>query len=351
MTALLTFVVILVGLVLVHEIGHFVTAKLAGVRVQEFGVGYPPRIFAVRLGETEYSLNLLPLGGFVKMLGEEDPSEKDSLASKSIPVRMLILSAGSAMNALLPFLLFSLSLMVPQDTATGPVVVNQVAPNSPAAMAGIKPGDTILRINDRRIQNTRDLSYSIQLNLGSEVTMLLKRDRFTQETVKVVPRWNPPQGQGATGIAVSMTSVYRTTQAYPVWEAVPLGLRGTLDTLTLTKNEIIGWFVRGITPQVAGPIGIAQMTGEVAKVGIGSLLEFAGLLSINLAVLNILPFPMLDGGRLAFVLLEGLRGGKRVSPEREGLVHLIGFALILTMVVIVSYYDILRIVRGESLFP
>jgi len=342
---------ILVGLVLVHEIGHFITAKLSGVRVQEFGIGYPPRIFAVRLGETEYSLNLLPLGGFVRMLGEEDPAEKNSLASKSIPVRVMILSAGSAMNALLPIVLFSLSYMVPQQTVSGPVVVKQVAPNSPAAMAGIRPGDAILRINDRHIQNTRDLSYNIQLNLGSEITMQLKRDRFTQETIKVIPRWNPPQGQGPTGIEVSMTSMYRTTQAYPAWEAVPLGLRSTFDTLTLTKNEIIGWFVRGITPQVAGPIGIAQMTGEVAKVGVGSLLEFAGLLSINLAILNILPFPMLDGGRLAFVVLEGLRGGKRISPEREGLVHLIGFALILTLVVVVSYYDILRIVRGESLFP
>jgi regulator of sigma E protease len=145
-----------------------------------------------------------------------------------------------------------------------------------------------------------------------------------------------------------MATSYTVKQSYPFLESVRLGLRTSLDTLSLGKNEIISWVVRRVAPPVSGPIGIAQATGEVAKVGFGPLMEFAALLSMNLAVVNILPIPMLDGGRLFFVVLEWIRRGKRISPKREGLVHLVGLVLLMGFVIWISYYDILRIVRGES---
>ena len=350
METVISFVVILGLLVFVHELGHFLTAKRAGVKVLEFGFGYPPRLFAIRRNETEYSINLLPLGGFVKLLGEEDPSAQGSLASRSAWTRFVVLSAGSAMNALFAVALFSASFMVPRDVTTGSVKISEVVPNSPAEIAGIKSGDTIVRINDRTIQSTADVSYAVHLNLGSETTVVLQRDRFAQESVKLIPRWNYPANQGPMGIVIGMPTGYKTTEAYPIWEAIPMGIRKSLDMLTITKNDLISMAIRRILPEVAGPIGIAQMTGEVSRIGFGYLVEFAGLLSINLAVMNMLPIPMLDGGRVFFVLLEAVRRGRRIPPEKEAFVHMVGMALLLTFVAIISYYDILRIIKGESLF-
>jgi len=351
LTTLFWFVLMLGVLVLVHELGHFITAKRAGVKVQEFGVGYPPRLFAIKRGETEYSVNLLPLGGFVKLLGEEDPTEERSLASKGIGTRLIVLSAGSVMNALLPFVLFVVSYMIPKDTVVGPVVIAAVEPGSPAAMAGIQPGDKVLMVNDRRVRSLQDLSYDITLNLGSETHLVLQRGGYEQVEATLVPRWNPPPGQGAIGVRMSLGAQYTETQAYPVWEAVPLGIRKTFDVLTITKNEFIKMFIQSKAPEVAGPVGIAQMTGEVAQSGFGYLVEFTAFLSLNLAVINILPFPMLDGGRIVFVILEGLRHGKRIPPEKEAFVHFVGLLVILTLVIVISYQDVLRIIHGGSTVP
>lgn len=347
--SILAFAGVLILLVIAHELGHFITAKLSGVVVQEFGLGFPPRLFAIKWRGTEYSLNALPIGGFVKMLGEEDPSEPGSLASKSIPIRLVVLAAGATMNALLPIVLFSISFMVPQQVAVGQVEVQKVQPGSPAELAGVQPGDRILEINDRRIQNSRDLAYNIQLNLGSPTTLLVET-QGQRHPVRLVPRWNPPEGEGATGMLIDMANPQVVLQAYPFWEAVPLGVRTSFDTFTLAKNEITGWFVRGQAPRIAGPIGIAQMTGEVVRFGWVPLLEFTALISMNFAVINILPLPALDGGRIFFVLIEAVRRGKRIPPEREGFVHLVGFVLLLALMAIISYFDIMRIIRGEDLF-
>ncbi|MFH1485645.1 MAG: M50 family metallopeptidase [Chloroflexota bacterium] len=349
-TTVVAFVLLIGFLVIAHELGHFVTARLFKVKILEFGLGYPPRLFAIKRNETEYSVNALPIGGFVKMLGEEDPNEPGSLAGKSMGARFAILSAGSVMNGLLPVVLLSASLMIPHDVIVGQVQVGEVAPNSPAQQAGMQPGDVILGINDRPIESTFDLLYNIQLNIGSEVTLIVRRERMTREEVKLVPRWNPPPEQGAVGISVGMTSVRRETRSLPIWEAFPLGLRKSLDMLTLGKNEVTGWFIRGIAPPVAGPVGIAQATGEVAKIGIPPLLEWTALISMNFAIINLFPLPALDGGRLAFLFLEFVRRGKRVPPEKEGLVHFIGFALLILLSLLITYQDILRILRGESLF-
>jgi len=346
-----SFIGILILLVFAHEFGHFITAKLTHVKVEEFGIGFPPRLISFKRGETIYSLNAIPLGGFTKMLGEEDPTLPGSLASKSIPVRLLVLSAGSLMNILLPILLLSISFMIPHDMVLEKVQVKEVASGSPAQIAGIESGDTILAINNRIIRNRGDVGYIIQLNLGSEVHILLQRDELSQQKLTVTPRWKPPQGQGATGITIIGVDSTIVRESYPIWKAVPSSIIHCGEILVLFRNEIVGWFIRGTAPQLTGPIGIAELTGEMAKAGISPLLEFAALISINLALINLLPFPGLDGGRLIFIALEWIRRGKRISPKREGLVHLIGFIVLILLILVVSYYDIANIIHGESVLP
>jgi len=348
---IVAFIGVIVVLIVAHELGHFITAKASGVKVEEFGIGFPPRLLSVRRGETLYSLNAIPLGGFVKMAGEEDPKEPRSLASKSIGIRLLVLSAGSLMNALLPLLLFSIAFMIPHNVVIGQVFVEEVAPNSPAAMAGIESGDMIIGINGRTVNNTIDLSRYIQLNLGKDTTIVVKHSDSTTEDIKAIPRWKPPEGQGAIGIVVNTAYPTIVSQHYPFWRAIPMGASECIETFVLFKNGIISMIIGATPVEVAGPVGIAQITGEVAKAGISPLLEFAGFISINLAIINILPLPALDGGRIVFVLLEWVRRGKRVSPKTEGLVHFIGFAMLMVLILLITYQDIIRIVSGESLIP
>ncbi|MBI2853491.1 MAG: site-2 protease family protein [Chloroflexi bacterium] len=348
---LLIFLGLLALLIVSHELGHFVTAKLSGVTVKEFGLGFPPRIFGIKRGETVYSINAIPLGGFVKMVGEEDPKLPGSLAGKSIGVRLMVLTAGSAMNLLLPLVLLAVSLMVPHQVVSEQVIVKSVATGSPAERAGVRPGDTILKIEGDSIQNRGDVGYNVALKLGSEVRLLLRgQDGSTRETL-VMTRWNPPAGQGAMGIVLEPVGTTVSTQSRPFWQAFPQGARTALETMILFKNEVVSWFVRKTPPQVTGPVGIAQVTGEIAREGLSPLLRFGALLSLNLGIFNLFPLPALDGGRLVFVLLEWVRRGRRIPPEKENLVHLIGFAVILAAMVLVTYLDIVRIVQGEQLMP
>jgi len=349
--SIVSFLVIIMVLIIAHEIGHFVTARATGVKVDEFGIGFPPRLLSIKRGDTIYSLNSVLLGGFVKMAGEEDPEVPGSLASKSIVTRLLVLGAGSLMNFLLPLILFSIAFMIPHSTVTGQVIAQEVAPDSPAAWAGISPGDTILSINDKLVDNTGDLHRHVQLNLGKEINILIRHSDLTTENVQIVPRWRPPEGQGAIGIMMGISEPVIATQYHPFWKTIPLGVNACIETFVIFKNSIVSMIIGAAPAAVAGPVGIAQLTGEVAKAGISPLLEFAAFLSINLAIINIFPLPALDGGRIAFVLLEWVRRGKRISPKTEGLMHLIGYALIMAFFLAITYQDILRIINGESLIP
>jgi len=285
------------------------------------------------------------------MAGEEDPKVSRSLASKGIGTRLLVLSAGSLMNLLLPLLLFSIAFMIPHNLVIGQVMIEEVAPNSPAARAGIEPGDTILNVNEKAVNNLGDLHRYIQLNLGKEITILVQHSDSTTEDVQVIPRWKPPEGQGAVGIVISTSNLTITSQRYPFWRAIPLGVSACIETFVLFKNGIISMIIGSVPAAIAGPVGIAQITGEIAKAGISPLLEFAAFLSINLAIINLFPLPALDGGRIAFVLLEGVRRGKRISAKREGLIHAIGFALLIAAFLAITYQDIMRIISGDSLIP
>ncbi|MFN3974503.1 MAG: M50 family metallopeptidase [Dehalococcoidia bacterium] len=366
------FLAILVLLILVHELGHFLTARAFGIRVLEFGFGYPPRLWGVRWGETLYSLNLLPLGGFVRLEGEERPTSPRSLASKGILTRFTVLVAGAGMNSLLPLFIFIALLMVPTYQVMGKVALVSVAPGSPAERAGLKPGDIILSVDGHPIHNNADLSTRVRLNLGRPTVWEVERPTYllTQPfgggselggggtppiakverfTTLVTPRWRAPEGQGPTGVMVRILEPKVVKTSLPIWKAVPQGAVRLWEVLILFRNEILRAIIGASSLQFAGPIGIAQTTGEVARLGWVALLQWTALLSLNLAILNVLPIPMLDGGRLLFLGIEFVRRGKRVSPQREGLVHFIGFVVLMAFIAIVSYFDIVRIIRGESL--
>ena len=348
---IIIFILILGLLIFVHEMGHFIAARLTGVKVEEFGMGFPPRLFAIKRGETVYSLNLIPLGGFCKMLGEEDPSEPRSLASKRPLTKLFVLGAGPVMNAVLPIVLLTIAFMIPRQVVIGDVVIEEVAPNSPAAEAGIEPGDTVLSINGHSIQNIGDLIYDVHLSLGEETTLELEAEDGSQKVVTLVPRWAPPEGEGPVGVALSLANTYEVSEHYPFWEAVPKSATTLWETFELIRNEVRSWFARGTAPQVGGPVAIFQITGEANAAGPSYLLQFAAFLSLNLAIINLLPLPALDGGRIVFVLLEVVRRGKRVSPRTEGLIHLVGFMMLIGLILVITYFDILRAIRGESMVP
>ena len=346
----LIFVVILVSLVVAHELAHFFTAKLFGVHVLEFGVGFPPRVFAKRFGETEYSLNWMPLGGFVRLLGEEDPTHPRSLASRPAWQRLIVLASGSVINLVLPIVLFAFAFTVPHEVSIGRAVISAVGANSPAAEAGLRSGDVILSIGGREARNTLDAGRFIRLNMGSPTDVVVRRGG-EDLTFTVTPRWAPPANEGPTGIQIAPQTPFTEIESLMPWESLPAGLRATVDTMVLARNEILSWVYGGASPQVAGPVAIAQTTGEIAREGgLSPLLELSALLSINLGILNLLPLPMLDGGRALFVVIEVLRRGRRIAPEKEAMVHLVGFVVFITLAVVVTFADISRIVQGDSLF-
>lgn len=348
---LVAFLFVLALIIIAHELGHFATAKAFKIKVEEFGIGFPPRLLSVKRGETVYSLNAIPLGGFTKMAGEEDPGIERSLASQKPWKRLVVLAAGSIMNFLLPFLLISIAFMLPHQVVYSDVNVIEVAPGSPAEAAGISAGDRISGINGVVINNTADANRQIQLNLGRQITLAYVRSGIEYET-SLVPRWKPPEGQGALGVTLQSDNATVARESVPFWKAVPQGFKETFETLGLFKNAILS-LVTGSAPAggIAGPVGIAQLTGEVARAGVSPLLEFAAFLSINLGIINLLPLPALDGGRIAFVLLEWIRKGKKIPPKKEGLVHLVGFVLLMLLMVAVTIQDLIRIAGGGSLAP
>lgn len=428
----LAFIAVLVVLVVVHELGHFAVAKLSGVRVLEFGVGYPPRLLSFTRGDTRYSLNLLPLGGFVRLLGEEDPRGPESFAAKSAWRRLAILGAGSGMNALLPVLLFTALFLTPQQVVVTDVAVLGVAPGSPAQEAGVLPGDVVRTASGRPVDNSTTLQKAIQLRLGADVTLEVERQGRLVEVRIPEARVAPPPGEGAVGVLLSEGRL-TVAAAAPGTGAAVAGLRegdlllrvggsrvlnegdpeavvaaalaaspgspvridvlrrGTLVTLELPpeaggldglivqarptesrsqgpvgavgsslrqmwevlvlfRNEVSRWLGGAGRIELSGPVGIAQATNEITRAGLSPLITWTALLSMNLAIINLLPIPALDGGRIALVLLELARGGRRLAPGKERMAHVIGFAALVAMIVAISVNDIQRVIAGGSIF-
>ncbi|NLG50800.1 MAG: RIP metalloprotease RseP [Chloroflexi bacterium] len=341
MTGFISFVVVFSVLIFVHELGHFVAAKLAKVRVEEFGFGYPPRLLKIgQWRETAITINLLPIGGFVRM-SEDDPTAEGSLAAKPRKVRALVYTAGALMNLLLAVVLFSITFMVGTWT---PVEgqgsgIYLVSPNSPAEAAGLRPGDTIISINGEAIENVDQATQMIGENVGQEIEITVRRENQVLPAVKAVPRVNPPEGDGALGVSLGQPLARK---AYPVWEALPMGARATFNMIASIFDGISAIFRKEMPLEVTGVLGIYNMTAEVAKSGIVRLIEFTGFLSINLFLFNLLPLPALDGGRLLFVVLEWVRRGRRVPPEKEGMVHAIGMFVLLALMGVVFVADYIR---------
>jgi regulator of sigma E protease len=351
---IIAFLLVLSLLVLVHEGGHFITAKLTGIRVEEFGLGYPPRLFTItRRGDTDYTINAIPFGGFVRMLGEEDPSHPDSFAAKSKLVRTAALLAGPLMNVVLAFFLFIGVGLIGLDIPVGSVNIVSVAPGSPAAEADLQEGDTILSIDSLTVQNTYELSRYTSERLGEEVTLNIKRGEETLP-VRLTPRREPPANEGAMGVIIQTVDVVGTDKLrYSLWEAIPMAGRMISDIIVAIFSGVVSMIQGVIAPDitVAGPIGMAAMTSEIVKSGLIALIYFTAYLSVQLAIFNLIPFPALDGGRLAFVALEALRGGKRVAPEKEGLIHLVGLVILIGLMLVVSYNDIVRLLSGQPILP
>jgi len=342
-------VVVLSVLILVHELGHFFAAKATGVPVEEFGIGFPPRIYGKKWRGTIYSINWIPFGGFNKIAGEIDPQVPKGLASRGYGVRLLVLAGGIIMNLLLPFVLLSVAYMVPHNIVEGQVIVKEVNAGSPAETAGIQAGDTIVSVNGKEITNGGVLSRYIQMGLGNEITIEYKPAAGDTVTVELVPRWRPPEGEGSVGVLTETVDPAIVSETMPFWRAIPQGFVSVWETLVLYKNGIIGMIIGTVPFIPTGPVGIVQVAGEVAQSGISPVLELTAFISIAIAITQIIPFPALDGGRIIFVFIEWIRRGKRVSPKVEGIFHTIGFIVLLALLVLITYQDIYRWATGGSL--
>lgn len=365
------FLLLLSGLVLIHEFGHFLAARIFGVSVEEFGIGIPPRAKSLfRNKETEFTLNWLPLGGFVRLKGEERPESSNKITkyskqnshfyAKSRWQRAIILSSGVVFNLLFGILLFSLVFSftgVPRVVGER-VVVASVASGSPADISGIKPGDVMVRLGGVPIDDVSGFISSIDSKRGSVVRLYvgsLEQDGTLKDTtreVSVIPREKPPEGEGALGVSIANIEVYEYD--HKPWYLAPFYgvVVGTKEAyfwgkavVTSLVGMLAGLF-SGVAPVgVSGPVGIYKISQEVQRAGVLAFLRFSAILSINLGIFNLLPIPALDGGRLLFLVFEKIFGVKRIG-KIERWIHGVGFMFLIGLLILVTWQDILRLIAN-----
>lgn len=434
------YIIPILGLLIaVHEFGHFWAARRCGVKVEEFGIGIPPRVFGVERGGVLYSFNLIPFGGFVKVKGEDGVNvEPDSMNAQPPIKRIFFLSAGVIMNVLLAIVLM-IVVIGAQGVPHNSTYIADVSAGSPAAKAGWQKGDRIVAIDGETVEETADIVAATRDHAGEPVTVTLERRGKEIETT-LVPRKNPPEGQGRVGVSLSQNTTSTVTlsdvpadsaaaaaglqagdviltingrpatdafvitnelerymgadipltyerggQAYETTMAVPMtsGTQSITDAVGVAATlepqfEKVPWqdvvprgfeeayqttvsMVAGIkelfssrdnVSQLAGPIGMGQLTSElIEKSALPKWVTLTNLtivLSLNLALLNLLPFPGLDGARLLFVFIEMLRGGKKIPPEKEGLIHMVGIIVLIGLMFWIGFGDIRRIMNGDS---
>jgi regulator of sigma E protease len=299
---------------------------------------------------TEYTINLIPFGGYVRMLGEEDPKSPGSFASKSKRIRIAVLVAGAAMNILLAIVVFAASFMLgaPQVVATDNVMISSIAAGSPADKADLRVGDIVVSVDGIPVKSPEELVTLTNERLGQKVLLVIKRGEDSLQ-VTVTPRVNPPEGEGAIGVSIQPAVSKITLKYYPLGEALWSGVQETFGTIALTISVPI-LVLRGLVPAALvrpiGPPGIYQQTASAVQASVQTgwwfpLLNLVGLISTALAITNLLPLPAMDGGRIFFIVVEAVRG-RRIDPAREGFIHLIGLGILMVLMLVVSYYDIVR---------
>jgi regulator of sigma E protease len=339
----IVFLLVIGGLILGHELGHFITAKLLGVRVDEFGIGFPPRILTLfEAGGTRFSLNWLPLGGFNRLAGEDDPTIEGGLAASPKRIRAAVLLSGPAANILIAILAFTFAFRFAAPDVEK-VIITSVDSDTPAEAAGILPGDLVLSIDDLPIDGFDTMQQAILERRGQETEFIFKRDG-SPYTVTLIPRVDYPTDQGPIGVIIG-----NPTKEVAWTEAFMYGL----DSTYLQFYEIIhlpAKLIRGeVEPEQARISGLKGMydmlawAGEIDRSAQRPFLTFnlIGVISIGLAIANLLPFPALDGGRLMFILIEIVLG-RRIDHRFEGLAHTIGFVLLLAILIYVNFLDFIN---------
>jgi len=338
-TTIVATIFVLGLLVLVPEIGHFVTARLTGMGVREFGIGFGPALASKKIGDTVYSLNLVPLGGFVKIAGMDPDEEQtaESYGSKPIWARMIVIAAGSIMNFLLPVLLFFIVLLGSgvNQVSENPII-GGILPDRPAARAGIAVGDRIVAVNGEKIESWMHFVQVIKVSADKQVSIAYERNGVPG-TVTIVPEFDAKTNRGVIGVTPVITS-YRPG----LGEAAFLAVKQTASVTATIFTGLVQMIIGQAPADVAGPIGVAQMTGQVAQLGFFPLLQFAAFLSINLGLINLLPVPVLDGGHLVTLAVEAVRG-KPLSRSKLQIIQTIGFALLMTLLLLATFKDITRI--------
>ncbi|MDO8559586.1 MAG: M50 family metallopeptidase [bacterium] len=375
---IVSFLAVLGVLVLVHELGHFFAARHAGVKVEEFGVGFPPRAFGIyrdpqtkrfvtvgpkrrHAPATIYSFNWFPLGGFVRIKGEqgEEASAADSFAHQGIGRRVWIISAGVTMNVVAAFALLSAGFAIglPQvltdqlpygaKIASTSVQIVDVRAGLPAAEQGLQMGDTLLSLDGNPVTTLEEVQAYVDAKVNTPVTVQVRRGRDVMTKV-MTPRLLAETGRGGIGVQLVSTGIVRFPLPLAVWQ----GAKTTAGLMVEILRAFGGILVRLVQRQpvdveLSGPVGIAVLSGQVVRMGIRYLLQFTALLSLNLAIINFLPFPALDGGRVLFLLVERFRG-RAVSAKLEAVAHNVGFALLMLLVLFITYRDIYKLVAGAA---
>ena len=373
------FIITLLILVVIHELGHFLMAKRFNIKVLEFGFGIPPRAWGKKVGDTLVSVNWLPFGGFVHLLGEDEEGEekkknlkdwnKRSFSTQNVWKRISVVVAGVVMNLLLAWFLFYIILgstgfktelpLIEQHQFVGVnqrnenmVLVSEVVSGSPADNAGIKAGDKVVTINDEFVDSSQELIDKTKSLAGPEIKLVLTNETKEFKGVTVIPRQNPPEGQGPLGVGLVSFELANLSYETPMQKV----FSGPIHSWNLTaySGKILGSLIASsikekklepISHAVAGPVGITSVANTILTSTDEPLipyLNFMAVLSLNLAVLNLFPFPALDGGRLFFLLIEAVVG-KRINPKIERWVHSVGMAILLTLILLITFSDIRKL--------
>lgn len=381
------FLILLSILVLIHELGHFIVARKLGIKVEEFGFGFPPKLWSFKKGETEYSINWLPIGGFVKLYGEDEAGggkistgkqkeitkDKDrAFYSKTPWQRAAVVVAGVVMNAGLSVIIFYIFLLVSNFKVELPllgnhqfflvnqkviadVVVTDVAKNSPAEKAGIKPYVKIISVNGKNIPTIKDFTTIINNNRGKKITIAWKDLNTNKKSQAVIiPRVSPPPHQGAIGVAFVPVDTVTLTYDTPLQKALS-GISHPVNLMAY-NFDVLGQFIGAsiskrsaepLSQSVSGPVGIYSLVGKLVEIPdmkerLLQILNLAGILSISLAFFNILPIPALDGGRLFFILIEAITG-KKVNQRFESMTHTVGMIVLMGLLLFITFNDVQKI--------